>query len=165
MKSGSSGIDFIKDSNSNINESSALRLQLAEYQIELSALPVLKSQLKEKVKELEVMKMYAKEVEVCNKLKAPIPNLSLYKKSILGMLGNRNDISYKEQLSACKNKPGLIINKGARNLNQGTKKYFLGTVKPKNITDKKSPIRSRMTPGQYRANVSVGQQNKSFNST
>ncbi len=61
----------------------SLKTVMAEYEIEMSVLPALKKQLRDKNKELEVMNLYAREVEICQKIRAPIPNLNRYKQSLM----------------------------------------------------------------------------------
>ena len=56
-----------------------MKAQMADMEIELSVLPALKKQLKEKNKEIEVVNMYVREVEICQKIRAPLPNFTKYK--------------------------------------------------------------------------------------
>ena len=59
-----------------------LRKALNESEIEASIIPTLKKQLKEKLKEVEILNMYVREVEICSKIRAPIPNYNSYKTSM-----------------------------------------------------------------------------------
>lgn len=60
-------------------EIQALKNSLAEAEIEMSVIPALKKQLKDKIKEIEYLNLYAREVEICIKIRAPIPTFESYK--------------------------------------------------------------------------------------
>lgn len=60
-------------------EIQALKNSLAEAEIEMSVIPALKKQLKDKIKEIEYLNLYAREVEICHKIRAPIPTFESYK--------------------------------------------------------------------------------------
>lgn len=136
------------------NDVRKLKAQVAELQIELSALPVLKNQLKEKVKELEVMNMYVREVEICTKIRAPIPNLNSYKVSLLG---NSSD-NLAGDASNGKGRPAVTGNVRGRNVGgvtgtQPTKKVP-GTAPAMRSAERKQFLPSRELGGVYRTNVS-----------
>jgi len=67
----------------------ALKQSLAELEIEMSVIPALKKQLKERNREVEILNMYAREVEICAKIRAPIPTLSTYKAGLEGGKGEK----------------------------------------------------------------------------
>jgi hypothetical protein len=135
-------------------DSRALRSQLTDLKVELSALPVLKNQLKDKVKELEIMNMYIREVEICTKIRAPIPNLNSYKNSLMGNSGDNNG---QETYTSYKNRPAVTTNARGRNLNlaNGTRNVP-GTAPAKRSMERKTFLPSRDLSGVYRTNTSGG---------
>lgn len=145
----------------NDGEIRSLKGQLTELKVELSAIPVLKNQLKEKVKELEVMNMFVREVEICSKIRAPIPNFNSYKKSLLG---NQPEDSGRDQPTDNKNRPAVTTNTRGRNINNVGSKNVPGTAPAKRSIERKY-ISNREPPGVYRANLSGGGSRKASNSS
>lgn len=144
------------------DDTSALRSKLADLQLELSALPVLKNQLKEKVKELEIMHMYVREVEICSKIRAPMPNLNSYKKSLMG---NGYESSSKEQLSGNKKKPAVTTTARGRNINNMGSRNIPGTAPAKKSLERKPLMPSKALAGVYKTTASGVPSRKASNST
>lgn len=145
-----------KQSSSDINELKTLKSKVAELQIELSALPVLKNQLKDRVRELEVMNMYVREVEICTKIRAPIPNLNHYRNSLLG--GHADSL----ENSAGGKQPAVNSNARGRLANG---KSIPGTAPAQRGAERRQFIPSRELAGVYKTNLSNGNSRKTSNST
>lgn len=72
-------VKSVDEKGSSMRELQALKNSLAEAEIEMSVIPALKKQLKDKIKEIEYLNLYAREVEICLKIRAPIPVYESYK--------------------------------------------------------------------------------------
>lgn len=57
---------------------------LCEAEIENSVIPVIKKQLNEKNQEIEELYQYVREVEICAKIKAPVPTYDAYRNKVAG---------------------------------------------------------------------------------
>lgn len=136
------------------SELKSLRSKVAELQIELSALPVLKNQLKDKVRELEVLNMYVREVEICSKIRAPIPNINTYKNSLLG----NADIG---DLGGATKKPAVTANTRGRQTNQ---RQVPGTAPVRKSGERKQFLPSRDLAGVYHTQLSTGNSRKTSTS-
>ena len=66
----------------NQNEIKSLKKALNDMEIECSIIPTLKKQLQQKNKEIEIFNMYIREVEICSKIRSPIPDFKSYRSSI-----------------------------------------------------------------------------------
>lgn len=129
----------------------SLKTSIAENEIELSVLPALKKQLRDKNKELEVLNLFAREVEICQKIRAPIPNLNRYKETIL----NGDDDGYGA-------KPVRLTANPV-----GDKRTVPGTAPNRSNGFRPGPSartanRGEMTPGNiYAMNLSMGKSSRS----
>lgn len=86
-----SGVSAVRDREEQLSyqkEIKMLKQKLTDLEIEFSIVPNLKTQLKEKNAEVEILNMYIREVEICHKIRAPIPKYSDYKLAITGKDGD-----------------------------------------------------------------------------
>lgn len=137
----------------------ALRAKTAELQIELSALPVLKAQLQDKARELEVMHMYAREVEICAKIRAPIPNVNAYRQSLLGP-------DTPDAFGTSNKKPAVSSNTRGRHAGPPNTngRGLPGTAPVRKSTERKQFVPSRELAGVYQTQLSTGNSRKTSTS-
>ena len=129
MKSASHNDRYREDRLKTEREVQALKGKISDLEIELSVLPTLKKQLKDKNKEIEQLNLYIREVEICMKIRAPIPSYSAFSKNMSKKGDLENQYINEDGIFENKERLGGGFTSTKRSTTTGGSEYHFGQLK------------------------------------